>query len=146
MTEEQRQNTLHRRLLDNITFSAIESCWIWGKSKNNMGYGVMGSSRMKPRTFLAHRVAYQMFVGDIPKGLVLDHKCKTPLCVNPTHLDPVTQKENMHRGNGPCAINKRKAHCPCGDEYNHITPQGKRCCTKCRLKYNQKWRAKKKEG
>lgn len=72
-------------------------CWIWNQSKNRAGYGYAhchGSNR----TMSAHRFIYEEFVGAIPEGLVLDHLCRVPSCVNPEHLEPVTQKENVRRG------------------------------------------------
>lgn len=65
-------------------------CWIW-QGRQIKGYGTASMGR------LAHRVAYQEMVGDIPTGLELDHLCRTPLCVNPDHLEPVTRDENRRR-------------------------------------------------
>jgi hypothetical protein len=72
-------------------------CWLWLRSVNNKGYGKLcglGASR----SMLAHRFSYELRHGGIPAGLVLDHKCRTPSCVNPDHLEPVTQRENSRRG------------------------------------------------
>jgi hypothetical protein len=70
-------------------------CWIWNGSQDSRGYG-----RMKIRSYtlqLAHRVAYELFVGPISTGMELDHLCRTPACVNPLHLEPVTHRENCIR-------------------------------------------------
>ena len=62
----------------------------------------------------AHRAFYMLHVGPIGSGLVIDHLCRTPACVNPDHLEPVTPEENTARGNNFLAVNKRKTHCPQG--------------------------------
>ena len=78
-------------------------CWIWtGTRTRDGGYGqirlpglyapLIGPMR------LAHRVAYELLVGPIPAGLVLDHLCRNRRCVNPAHLEPVTQRVNIQRG------------------------------------------------
>ncbi|MHA6764687.1 HNH endonuclease signature motif containing protein [Streptacidiphilus sp. PAMC 29251] len=71
-------------------------CWAWtGCMNTKTGYGVFGG---KGRTQLAHRNAYEYQLGPIPDGLVLDHLCRRRSCVRPEHLEPVTQRENLRRG------------------------------------------------
>jgi hypothetical protein len=89
-------------------------CWEWTRCVDKCGYGIVA---IKRRTFLAHRVSYQIFNGPIPEGMTIDHLCRKRKCVNPDHLEPVTLKENILRGNGPCAINARKTHCNKGHEF-----------------------------
>lgn len=71
----------------------------------------------------------------IPDDLQLDHLCRNRLCVNPSHLEPVTCRENVLRGNGRCAANAKKTHCPRGHAYAGanllIGTKGERCCRKC---------------
>ena len=79
-------------------------CWVWRKGKNNHGYGMISEyspDRTRNCMKLAHRVAYQLHVGSIPEGKVLDHLCRNPACCNPDHLEPVTQKVNLVRGVWP---------------------------------------------
>lgn len=71
-------------------------CWIWQRTTLPAGYGRMGANNY------AHRVYYERFVGPIPEGLVLDHLCNHPSCVNPAHLEPVTHQENIIRGRVRC--------------------------------------------
>jgi hypothetical protein len=71
-------------------------CWIWQRA-TTFGYGRMwhnGSTSPVP----AHRVIYERHKGPIPEGLVLDHLCRIPSCVNPDHLEPVTNAVNTQRG------------------------------------------------
>lgn len=88
-------------------------CWEWTASLNG-GYGAfhVGSRRMA----LAHRVAFVALCGEIPPGRQLDHLCRNRKCVNPEHLEPVSQRENILRGDGPSAYNASKTHCKRGHE------------------------------
>jgi len=72
-------------------------CWDWTASLHTHGYGQIGIDR-RPR--LAHRVSYELMRHDIPDGLSLDHLCRRKVCVNPWHLEPVTQMVNTQRANG----------------------------------------------
>lgn len=71
-----------------------ESCWIWTGAKISSGYGSIGKGGSSRKTLLAHRVSYEIHFGDIPEGLVIDHICHKRSCVNPEHLQAVTQKQN----------------------------------------------------
>lgn len=105
-------------------------CWRWTGAFQNAGYGQYG----KPPV-LAHRWAYELHVGPIATGLVIDHLCRNRWCVNPKHLEVVTLAENILRGESLPAKNKRKTHCPKGhpydDENTYFTSQGWRICRSC---------------
>jgi len=108
-------------------------CWIWtGARRSPGGYGTI---RGNGHQLLAHRVAYELAIGPIPEGKQLDHLCRNKGCVNPAHLEPVTNRENVLRGVGPSAVNARKTHCVNGHEF---TPEntyrekgGGRACKAC---------------
>lgn len=78
------------------SFVVEGECWIWQKALNAGGYGVSWDGE---RTVVAHRLAYETFIGPIPEGLHLDHLCRVRACINPAHLEPVTQAENNRRSN-----------------------------------------------
>lgn len=87
--------TVRGRLVKNSEDAG--GCRIWRRQTISNGYGrikIMGFGS-KP---LAHRVAYILAKGPIPEGLQLDHLCRVRACINPDHLEPVTQVENMARG------------------------------------------------
>lgn len=116
-------------------------CWIWQGAKTPLGYGVFYTAGS---TQQAHRIAYEMVHGPILSVLVIDHLCRTPACVNPAHLEPVAQRENVLRGESPSARNARKTHCKNGHEFtpaNTYYFRGDRRCNTChreaeRLRYH----------
>jgi len=75
-------------------------CWNWNLALSESGYAMCSSERAKYGTIRAHRQNYIEKYGKIPDGLQLDHLCRNRRCVNPDHLEPVTSKENTHRGDG----------------------------------------------
>ncbi len=117
-----------------------DECWPWlgAKSKPNngapSGYGTFRSNR-------AHRVSYTLIKGEIPQGLVLDHLCRNPECVNPAHLEAVTQWLNTARGVGPTAQNLAKTICkrghPLVPENIRLTKKGYRYCRECAKLHSQ---------
>lgn len=124
--------TLDERLLAAIGERTPDGCWIWGHVARVNGYGRI---KVAGRSMLAHRVAYEVWVGEIPEGLEIDHLCRVRDCVNPDHLEPVTRTENMHRS--PYVGAKiRQTHCVNGHAYDqvntHIRTNGTRQCRACR--------------
>lgn len=93
-------------------------CWLW-TAATSKGYGSFGMPDRRQR--LAHRLSYELLVGPIPEGLVLDHLCRVRNCVNPAHLEPVTAAENTRRG-------LLRTRCHRGHVIDE-TPTGRRCKT-----------------
>lgn len=89
-------------------------CWLWSGRDNGRGYGKFS---FKAKTYYCHRFAYMALIGPITSE-TLDHLCDTPSCVNPDHLKPATQRENILRSNCPTAKNARKMACPLGHPYS----------------------------
>ena len=85
-----------KRFFPKIEPDPFGGCWLWGGPIfKRTGYAAI---QWRRRSRLAHRISYEQIVGPVPDGLVLDHKCRVRSCVNPAHLEPVTQKENLDRG------------------------------------------------
>jgi hypothetical protein len=123
--------TVEQKLLARLTTTHPAKCWEWTGPRTN-GYARVWINK---KSRLAHRMAYETWVGPIPKGLVLDHLCRNPACINPRHLEPVTQYENVMRGVGFGAENARRTHCRRGHEFTpentRRLPSGSRLCRTC---------------
>src|SRR5438105_7122344 len=109
MTSSESQPHFSERFWSKVDRGGDADCWSWLASKDRDGYGFFCVSKDRPDD-RAYRVAYRLLVGPIPNGLELDHLCRNPGCVNPTHLEPVSHRVNVLRGQGPSAINARKTH------------------------------------
>ena len=107
--------------VDRLDEALPGGCWLWKAGKSN-GYGNFKTICSKGhcpdnKTYWrlhridAHRFSYQLANGEIPKGLVVDHICRNKACVNPSHLEAVTNIVNVMRGNGRAACHARKTHC-----------------------------------
>lgn len=117
-----------------------EQCWLWTALTNKYGYGLLSVSN---HHVLAHRFAYELLVGPLPRGLVVDHLCRVRNCVNPDHLEPVTDFENKVRG----LKSPLKTACPQGHDYtdpNNVRIVGRgRACAEChRIDQRARARAK----
>jgi len=110
----------------------MSGCWLWFGNASKSGYGQFTYKRVPIR---AHRGSYMVHKGEIPEGMVIDHLCRNTYCINPDHLECVTQRENTMRGLGPSSLNAKKTHCKRGHE---LTPEniysyaGERNCRVCR--------------
>lgn len=114
-------------------------CWEWNALCNSDGYGKYYLGRYRG----AHRVSFESLVGLIPDGLQLDHLCRVRRCVNPTHLEPVTSRENILRSNGVAALHAIKTHCINGHELTpeNIRPnRGGRDCLICNRRRRREYK------
>jgi len=120
-----------------------DTCWNWKGLLDN-GYGMFSLTHDKK--VRAHRFSYQIMVCEIPEDKVIDHLCRNRACVNPEHMEVVTLKENILRGEGITAVNAKKTHCIRGHEYTpeNTIKQNKngRKCRECTRANQRNRRAK----
>ncbi len=134
------------RIESKIRQNPVTGCWEWTACITSTGYGRIWDGR---RADWAHRVVYVAIRGRIPTGLVLDHLCRVRHCVNPDHLEPVTDAENTSRGDCPDVTRERhraKRWCKRGHPLfgNNLyrNPNGRRVCRTCRRIHKATYSAK----
>lgn len=114
-------------------------CWLWLGGGTANGYGRVS---YHGKIVSAHRIVYELSVRPIPQGMQTDHLCRVRCCINPSHIEIVTPRENTLRGFGPTAINARRTHCMHGHKltgYNlTVLGDGERHCKACaRIYYHE---------
>ena len=139
-----------KRFAAKLNVSAEGECLLWAGGINTDGYGVF---HLRGKTVRAHRAAYEHWKMPIPTGLQIDHLCRVRDCVNPDHLEPVTQSENALRGDVGAAwakIQLGKTQCPRGHAYseeNTYRPaRGERQCRACRRAHTEAYQKRKRES
>jgi hypothetical protein len=130
------------RVLAKTTIDSPTGCWVFEGAKSSNGYGhvsvtVAPSRQTYPH---AHRVVYEALVGPIPDGLVLDHLCRNPPCVNPSHLEPVTSAVNTRRGAPATATACIHGHQFTPENTYRSPTRGRRQCRTCRRAVQQRRR------
>lgn len=124
------------RLMANVSKPDGETgCWFSGLRPDSKGYAqVSESSSGHVRMLRGHRVTYEELIGPVPEGMELDHLCRVRACINPSHMEPVTHRENVMRGEGISASAAARTHCPSGHAYlpGLVSSRGTRYCPTCR--------------
>jgi HNH endonuclease len=135
--EDPLARMFRRRQVDPAT-----GCWNYTGSTFKFGYGKVKS---QGKNHTAHTIAYKRLRGPVPEGMELDHVCRNPRCFNPDHLEPVTHRENMMRGNTVTGANAAKTHCHRGHELSgknlFIRRDGRRRCRTCESETQRRIRA-----
>lgn len=129
---------LLQRIMPKIHINPVTHCWEWTASRQSGGYAQIMLKRPdgKFAPQVVHRVMWELTKGPIPEGLTIDHLCRVRYCVNPDHMEVVTQQVNILRGTSKSALNAVKTHCKRGHPLSgpnlYINPKGQRNCKTCR--------------
>ena len=126
------------RLMEKV--DKTTSCWNWTASLDRFGYGQFRYGKTMAR---AHRISYFIHKKELPSNIFLDHTCRNKKCVNPDHLEPVTNYENLKRGNHNMnkQVCKRGHPIDIGNPNTYIQPSNKqRSCRMCNKERKQKYR------
>lgn len=134
-----------KRRFDEMAWGDPNSgCWLWSGALDKKGYGIIhvGSRNVDiRRTFMAHRLGWEIYKGPIPSGLVIDHRiCRTKSCVNPDHLVVCSRMENAEQPDGVIGKKRATTHCANGHEYTPENTYYTRHCKCCSLKSGRKSR------
>jgi HNH endonuclease len=142
--EQGRRRPLEDRFWEKVEKNKTD-CWEWTAAKLK-GYGWFN---IGGKSVSAHRLSYEMLVGDIPEGLQLDHLCRNRGCVNPDHLEPVTPRVNTLRGEALSAKRSRMTHCIRGHEFTEentwVSKKNQRRCKKCKAIWMTGFRERKRK-
>ncbi|MFD5107163.1 HNH endonuclease signature motif containing protein [Streptomyces cinereoruber] len=121
------------RFWSKVALPNEQGCMLWLDVPGAGGYGQM---RLNGKARYAHRLSYMFNVGEIPVGLELDHLCRVRRCVAPGHLEAVSRRVNILRGQGASAINAVRTHCKHGHAFDaantYVTSRGVRQCRACK--------------
>lgn len=121
-------------------------CLQWAGHISASGYASTRDDEGRDR--LIHRIMYEVAVGPIPDGYVIDHLCRNRACCEPSHLEAVTFRTNVLRGICPSAVNARKTVCkhghPFTPENTYVFPaSGHRSCRACAVANARRYRDRK---
>lgn len=129
------------RFVENIDFDFQTECWVWIGTLS-YGYGVFWMDGQR-RQLTAHRIAYELWIGEIVDENTIDHLCANRRCVNPLHLEQCSRVENSYRARhrGLSGQNARKTHCKRGHEFTEENTyinatSGNRQCRACHRAYS----------
>lgn len=127
--------------VERIPFS---TCWWWTGLLTGFGYGRLWDDGKRHLRY-AHRLAYEHWIGPLVDGLTIDHLCRHPSCVNPTHCEQVSMRENVMRGTSFAPVNAAKVLCKRGHALVagnlRRNRTGYRQCLTCARTYDKSRRA-----
>lgn len=135
-----------------VSVDLATHCWNSTKVPDGNGYVTLGFPDGKR---MAHRVSYEAFVGPVPDGLVIDHLCRNRRCLNPDHMEPVTQGENARRGGGLEIANESRrggrfvGRCKRGHDratHQRVAKDGKSFCSQCGREASLRWWRENRQG
>ena len=134
--------TTEQRFWEKVDRREGDECWNWTAAIDAYGYGKFWNGNH----ISAHRFSYELLIGPIRQKLTLDHLCRNRRCVNPTHLEQVTVRQNVLRGEGLSALNARKSQCknghPFTPENTYLDTRSRRVCRTCMSAYQKKYKPK----
>ena len=126
--------SLPLRIQEKIEPEPMSGCWLWTAFLNPEGYGVAWTGT---HVRLAHRFVYESLVGEITKR-TLDHLCRVRSCVNPSHLRPATDSENIHAQGSQARAHMQSLQTHCSKHGLPLEPDPikfripRRICPQCR--------------
>jgi len=136
--EERKAAERLDRFMRFVSPEPMSGCWLWTGALIPAGYGVFGRHGERVG---AHRAAHEFFLGPIPPGRHIDHLCRNRACVNPQHLEAVTQAENNRRG--AAWYRPSVASCPNGHPYEGAKVAGREWrCRQCRSMRRRRYKLK----
>jgi hypothetical protein len=140
-----RGRSIWERISEQCTWD--RGCFVWHGDTVKCGYGRIRIGGGNGRKVLVHRATYEHFVGPIPDGMTIDHVkargCHSRACCNVDHLEVVSFRENVMRGDSFAARHAKATHCPQGhpyDLFNTRLYQGRRYCRACNRLHSRLYR------